>query len=1030
MQSFIIKTRKNLCLVLKNSIFLSNVAFITSKKIEKNRMQKWRYISKMWLFLLACMLFFAPIYKASAANNYPIIHEKIEGDFARITFEWKSPNNFIANAKGKIITINFDRKAKVSLAGVVSKLSPYVMSAKVKPDSGAIILTMNKPYKIRSFVKGNVSGVDFLGIKKKVSPVIATESKAKQEIKKDGLSHSITLARNDETLAANLAKLEPAAGKPSPTAPKPAQPVVEIGDGAAAPTVSLAPTQTINKVGVSVADDSATLRFPLAERTAFAVFIRNHYLWVVLGKPIKLDLSDFNDLAKTVIGKPEIIANSKATILYMPIDDNIYASLKKEDNSDHIAILLTQKKLELAAPMSVEISTSPPAPPHILIPSLEMAEPIIVEDPVIGDSIIITPTFKLGEGVANARDFIEFSLLESSQGIAVAKKADDVVAMQLRNGLRITTSKGADISPNLPKLEVKTANSNLQASQTLYPYNMWKLDAKEPRYKQLQKLFHKIVEAENPQDSNNARLKMAQIYLGEGLAPDAIGLIDGINRTNPSFYHTAKVAALRGAANFLMARYVEAGRDFSASELNNNKEMEYWRAVLSDLLGNTGKTYDYMAMNEDYISKYPPIFRQKLAIVSADRAIDAKEYNVALKIFDTIHQDNMLDSISVYVNFLMAKISIATGQEKDATETLDKLADDYKHPFVRARAEFTRIAKEMDANSDKDKIIDRLERLRLNWHGDSLELQVLTLLGELYYERKDYINAMRVWNDGVQSFKNTSNALDMARKMEEVFIVIFNDGIADKLPPLEALALYYEYRTYMPSGAAGNEMIEHLADRLVGVDLLDQAADLLDRQMRTELEKEPRSKIGAKLAGIYLLNHKPDKAFVALQDSVYGENQALLRLQRNRLAAESMVDLEKSDLAMQTLGDDNSPEADKIRIRIYWQQKDWAKLAASIETLLKLRPDITAPMSIDESEYLIKLALSYVFQDNKMQLQYLRDYFTPLMKDNPNAQVFDFITSKDINMNSRNFDEVLKSVENTDEFIKNYKAKIAATTTP
>ena len=530
-------------------------------------------------------------------------------------------------------------------------------------------------------------------------------------------------------------------------------------------------------------------------------------------------MSDYNDLSKTVIGKPEIIENSKATILYMPINDNIYASLKKEDNSDHIAILLTQKKPELVSPINIEISTAPPAPPNVLIPSLEMAEPIIVRDPVIGDSLIITPVFKLGEGVQNARDFIEFSLLESSQGIAVAKKADDVVAMQLRNGLRITTSKGADISPNLPKLEAKSANSSLQASQTLYPYNMWKLDDKEPRYKQLQRFFHEIVEAKDQQDANNARLKLAQIYLGDGLAPDALALIDGINRTNPSFYRTAKIAALRGAANFLMARYVEAGRDFAASELNNNKEMEYWRAVLSDLLGNTGQTYDYLAMNEDYISKYPPIFRQKLAIISADRAIDAKEYNVAIKIFDTIHQDNLLDYISVYKNFLMAKISASTGQVEEASKTLDKIADDYNHPFVRARAEFTRIAHDIDANGNKDKIIDRLERLRLNWHGDGLELKMLTLLGELYYERKDYINAMRVWNNGVQSFKNTASALDMARRMEEVFIVIFNDGIADKLPPLEALALYYEYRNYMPSGTAGNEMTERLADRPISVAL-------------------------------------------------------------------------------------------------------------------------------------------------------------------------------------------------------------------
>jgi hypothetical protein len=330
----------------------------------------------------------------------------------------------------------------------------------------------------------------------------------------------------------------------------------------------------------------------------------------------------------------------------------------------------------------------------------------------------------------------------------------------------------------------------------------------------------------------------------------------------------------------------------------------------------------------------------------------------------------------------------------------------------------------MDAGEDKDKIIDRLERLRINWHGDGLELKILTILGELYYSQKDYVNAMRVWNNGVQSFKNTSAALDMARKMEETFIIMFNDGTADKLSPLEALALYYEYRGYMPTGTAGNEMIEHLAKRLVGVDLLEQASDLLDYQMRAQLEKEPRSRIGAKLAAIYLLNHQPQKALIALQDSVYGENQILLRLERNRLTAEAIVDLGKPDLAMQTLGQDDSQEAEKIRVRIYWQAKDWEKTTSSIENLLKLRPNITAPITVDESEYLIKLALAYVFQDNREQLQYLRDYFTPLMTNNPNKKVFEFVTSQDVVINSRNFDEVLKSISNTKSFIENYKARV------
>ncbi|MEQ1789395.1 MAG: hypothetical protein ABL857_03010, partial [Rickettsiales bacterium] len=715
---------------------------------------------------------------------------------------------------------------------------------------------------------------------------------------------------------------------------------------------------------------------------------------------------------------------SNATILYVPIDDNASASIKKEGDSNNLVVLITQKKQPVAFPLAVEVSTSPPVPPHVLILTLEMAEPITARDPVIGDSLIITPLFKIGEGINSPREFIEFDLLKTAQGIVAVKKADDVSVVQLRNGLRITTMSGAIISPRLPKLDVKALNHGLQANPTLFPFEMWKIDTNKSRKKILQELFHQIVETDNIQDANNARLRMAQIYLSEGFASEAIGLLDGINRADPSFYRSSKLNALRGVSNYLMTRYPESAKDFSATELNNSKEVEYWRSVLSDLLGSTGQSYDYLAMNTDYISKYPPIFRQRLAIVAADRAISSKDYNVALKIFDSLHQDNLLDSINAYINFLMAKISISTEQEKEATENLDKLAEDIKHPFVQARAEFTRIARDMDSGVDKDKIIDKLERLRLNWHGDGLELQILSLLGELYYEKKDYVNSMRTWNNGVESFKNTSIAIDMARKMKEVFILMFSEGLEEKLSPLEILALYYEYRKYMPSGTAGNEMLDRLAENLISVDLLEQAASLLDHQMRAQTEKEQRSQIGAKLAATYLLNHQPQKALTALKDSVYGKNPVMLRLLRNRLVAEATMDLDKPDLAIQTLGQDDSLDAENIRINIYWKTKDWEKLSISIENALKKRQDITAPITIDESEHLIKLALAYIFTDNEEQLQYLRDYFSPLMVDNPNNKVFDFVTSQDIAPNSRNFDEVIQSVNKTKTFIENYHARI------
>lgn len=1027
------------------------------------RLSIFKFLSVFLLCLCAAHTAIPAVAKNN--NHLPVTRGEIIRDTARLTFEWQKPVGFSLNSNGKKITIIFERNANPDTGEILSSLYPYITHVERKPDGKTFILALKKPYKVRKFASKNIGGIELVGVEpsakqqntadkikqqaKNLSAAIAKETpiKSSKEVLVKNLdvlsamdlslhnpseseynkAKSVNLAKNtpsSEPANSELAKLSPAAGEEEKKSE-------EVGDGNASPNSSSEEYKEVqNKVAISSADDSTTLRFPLAERTALAIFRRNHYLWIVLEKPVKLDLSEFSDLEKTVIRKPEVIENPKATILYIPIDDNVYVNLSKEDSSNNLAILITQNKQPTLFPLPVEVSTAPPAPPHVLIPTLEMEDPIVVRDPVIGDSLVITPLYKIGEAVTQSRDFIEFSLLETVQGIAIVKKDDDVSIVQLRNGLRVTTTKGATISPNLPKLDPKAANDSLKSIPTLFPYEIWKPETTKSRSKQIQELFQKIVKTDSVQDANNSRLRLAQIYLSEGMAAEANALLDGIYRVDPSFYRSAKLSALHGVGNFLMTRFPEASRDFAATELNNNKEMEYWRAVLSDLLGKPDQNYDYLEMNEDYISKYPPVFRQKLAIVAADQSISTKDYNVALKILDSLHQDNLIGSINVYVNFLMAKISMDTGQDEEASENLDKLAEDHKHPFVRARAEFTRIARDMEAGMSKEKSIDRLERLRLNWHGDSLELKVLTLLGDLYHEKKDYVNAMRVWDNGIKSFKNTTASIDMKRKMEEAFIIMFNEGIADSLPPLEALALYYEYRSYMPGGIAGSEMLDRLSNRLISVDLLEQAVTLLDHQMRTQTEKEKRSRIGAKLATTYLMNKQPQKALTTLQDSVFGENPVLLRLQRNRLAAQAIMELGKPDLALQTLGQDDSIEAERVRIGIYWKAKDWTKLTSSIEHIVKNRPDITAPINLDESEYLIQLALAYIFTDNKEQIQYLRDYFTPLMANNPNKKMFEFVTAEDVIPTSRNFEEVAEYMSNARSFIRDYKAQIKLLDTP
>ena len=70
----------------------------------------------------------------------------------------------------------------------------------------------------------------------------------------------------------------------------------------------------------------------------------------------------------------------------------------------------------------------------------------------------------------------------------------------------------------------------------------------------------------------------------------------------------------------------------------------------------------------------------------------------------------------------------------------------------------------------------------------------------------------------------------------------------DAMPAVEALGLFYDYRELTPIGRRGDEMIRRLTDRLVAVDLLDQAAELLQHQVDHRLQGAARAQVATPAA--------------------------------------------------------------------------------------------------------------------------------------------------------------------------------------
>src|SRR5204863_33425 len=131
-----------------------------------------------------------------------------------------------------------------------------------------------------------------------------------------------------------------------------------------------------------------------------------------------------------------------------------------------------------------------------------------------------------------------------------------------------------------------------------------------------------------------------------------------------------------------------------------------------------------------------------------------------------------------------------------------------------------------------------------------------------------------------------------------LFAHLFPGPKSADLPPVDALGTFYEFRELTPIGRRGDEMIRRLADRLVAVDLLDQASELLQYQIDRRLEGAARAQVAARLAMVYLTSRKPDRALGALRSTRIADLSGELRQQRLLLEARAQSDIGRHDLAL------------------------------------------------------------------------------------------------------------------------------------
>jgi hypothetical protein len=219
--------------------------------------------------------------------------------------------------------------------------------------------------------------------------------------------------------------------------------------------------------------------------------------------------------------------------------------------------------------------------------------------------------------------------------------------------------------------------------------------------------------------------------------------------------------------------------------------------------------------------------------------------------------------------------------------------------------------------------------------------------------------------------------------------------------------------------------VRRLADRLVELDLLDQAGELLQYQIDKRLTGAARATVAARLATIRLIDGKPALAIAALHATRLPELPAAIKRARMLLEARALSDLSRTELAIDVLRDETGPEIDRLRADIYWTGGRWREAGEAHEALAGTRWQTPEALADRDRLDVLRAAVAYSLGEEKLALDRLRAKFAAKMADSADARTFAFLTRPNI-ANTRQFREIARGVTSADtlaDFLAEYRKR-------
>ena len=230
---------------------------------------------------------------------------------------------------------------------------------------------------------------------------------------------------------------------------------------------------------------------------------------------------------------------------------------------------------------------------------------------------------------------------------------------------------------------------------------------------------------------------------------------------------------------------------------------------------------------------------------------------------------------------------------------------------------------------------------------------------------------------------DTPAANGVRNELARTFRALYLEGGADGMEPIQALAMFYDFKDLTPIGADGDLMVRRLVRRLVDADLLDQAATLLKYQVDNRLEGVGKAQVATDLAAIELLAARPEAALDAINASRSTLLPAALNQQRRLIEARALTDLGRYDHALELVGTDRSAEARVVRAHWAGGGHEGGLGGGGGDARRGERWRSAAPLTDDEAAQLVRAGSAYSLAQDDAALGRLRARYAKLVAASP-----------------------------------------------